>query len=316
MKKFNKNIIINTSELGAGTRGSSTFFDALVNISQSKLDSNFNSTNKIVLKDKNDLLGLATETKFAKRIDLINEVLQSASDTILDNLNKYNFNLILSADHSNALASISSLKKFAENKKIGIIWIDAHYDIHTPYTTPSGNVHGMPIGAALGLDNLQSQRNEIKGKTKLNWDIMKNIYNINPKLKFEDICYIGVRDFEKEEENLIKSNNIKNFNIQDLRTFGGVDLANKVLDYFKNYDYLYISFDVDSLDPDLVSYGTGTPVKNGIYFKEALDIFDTLLNSEKVIMTEIVEINPLLDNEEFTMLNTSFELIEFILNKK
>lgn len=316
MKNLNKNIIINTSELGAGSRGSSTFYNALLNIAQTKENLTFNKVNKIEIKDKNELLGLEPETKFAKRIDLINDILKEASDTIFDNLKKYNFNLVLSADHSNALASISSLKKLANNKRIGVVWIDAHYDIHTPYTTPSGNVHGMTIGAALGLDNLQSQRNEIRSKTKDNWDIMKNIYDINPKIKFEDVCYIGVRDFEKEEEELINSNNIKSFTINDLRKIGAKDLANNVLNYFTDCEYIYISFDVDSLDPDLISYGTGTPVKNGIYLQEAIDLFDTFLDSPKVIISEIVEINPLLDDNNFTMLNTSLNLIEVILNKK
>lgn len=316
MKKPKKNIIINISELGAGTRGSSIFYNALSSISKSKQNSSFKDVNKVIINDKNELLGLSSDTVFAKRIEIINDILKDATETIYDNLKKYDFNLVLSADHSNALASITALKKLAQDKRIGIIWIDAHYDIHTPYTTPSGNIHGMPVAAALGLDNLQSQRNVIKEKTKQNWEKMKNISNIFPKIKPNDICYIGVRDFEIEEENLITSNNIKSYSIEDLRINGVKSLVQKVLDYFVDCSYIYLSFDVDSLDPDLVSYGTGTPVKNGIFFQEAIELYNYFLDSPKLILSEIVEINPLLDDDNFTMLNKSLELIDFILSKK
>lgn len=312
-----RKIFINKSELGAGTTGAGLAFTSLNYFAKQYPNSNFNQLEKIVIPDFNNSLEFDTDFKSAKRIDYIAEVCEKTVDIISPfHKNTDNFSLIISGDHSSALSSIASLKAAQPNAKLGVIWVDAHYDLHTPYTTPSGNVHGMPLSASMSLDNLDCKKNEIDDNTKKYWEKLKKIGVDIPKLLPENLVYIGVRDFEVEEEFIVNKFNIKNFTVSNVRSLGTNNVAEYILNYLSECDYLYISLDVDSMDPDEVSYGTGTPVKNGLHISEVKEILDVILKSEKVISTEVVEINPLLDDDNFTMVKTAFDLINHILSKK
>src|SRR5690606_2852652 len=176
-------------------------------------------------------------------------------------------------------------------------WIDAHSDLHSPYTTPSGNIHGMPLASALGIDNLSNSTNDLEGDDTMNyWEILKNIGGINPKIYPEDLVFIAVRDMEAPEIDFIKRNNIKVVTVRDVRNAKKIkDITDDILkNYLSKCDVLYVSFDIDSLDKSLVP-GTGTPVKNGLYVEEAKKILEDLLKDPRLACFEITEINPLLD---------------------
>ena len=128
--------------------------------------------------------------------------------------------MVLSGDHSSALGTISGIKKAYPDKRLGVVWIDAHADIHTPYTSPSGNIHGMPLAAALNDDNLDRKINDINLETRQYWDLMKNIGVEGQKIKHEDIVYFGVRDTEEPEEFALEKNNIKNYTVSEMRFRG------------------------------------------------------------------------------------------------
>jgi arginase len=218
--------------------------------------------------------------------------------------------IVIAGDHSSAGGTISGIKKTYPQKKLGVIWIDAHADLHSPYTSPTGNIHGMPLALSLGIDNVECQKNELSSKTIESWNTLKNNANISPKISTNDIVIIGVRDTEKEEDYLIKKHNIKTIKVEEVRNNGALKSSKIALKHLENCDIIYISFDVDSMDCDLVSYGTGTPVPNGFSESEVTDLIVELCKSPKLCCFEITEINPLLDEKTNTMSETGLRILE------
>ena len=302
-------LILLRSELGAGTRGASMGVDAL-KIAAIDLKSNyFREHDEIEISDENWLLLESVKFKYAKRIRGITKIYERLSKAVQKVLLKNNaFPIVLAGDHSTAGGTIAGIKTSYPDDRIGVIWIDAHADLHSPYTTPSGNVHGMPLATALGEDNPDKKTNDIDKDTLNKWEKLKNSGGICPKIEYRDLVYIGVRDTEEEEDYLIEKNSIKNITTKQLRTKGVPAVIDEVFEYLKHCDKIYISFDVDSLDPK-ISTGTGTPVPNGLRIKEAKDLMTGLVANEKVCCFEIVEINPTLDTEN-SMAETAFKILE------
>jgi arginase len=223
------------------------------------------------------------------------------------------FPIVLSGDHSSAIGTITGLKMAYPDKRIGVIWIDAHADLHSPFTTPSGNVHGMPLAALLGFDNLPFKKNNIDKATSDLWNQLKNLGGINPKVEADDIVFLALRDYEPEEGDLIVKNGIAVYTTQQIRSKGIENTCRKVLADLDSCDYLYISFDVDSLDPS-VSKGTGTTAKGGLLEREMATLILGLFRLEEVICFEITEVNPTLDNEN-TMAEAAFTILQKVTNE-
>jgi arginase len=200
------------------------------------------------------------------------------------------------------------IKAAQPEKRLGVIWIDAHADLHTPYTTPSGNMHGMPLAMVTQLDNLDCKINQPSQETLTYWDKIKKIGGDSPKINPQDIVFISVRDTEAPEDFLIKKYSIKNFSTAEVRQLGVATIAKEALQLLKDCDQLYISFDVDSLDSS-ISVGTGTPVPNGLTVAEALQLNAELIKDKRVCCWEIVEVNPTLDTEN-TMAEIAFDVLE------
>lgn len=312
-----RKVIINCSELGAGTRGASTFFRYLEKEANVRENTKFTTIDKVQIQIQDYNPQLATVScKNALRIELIAKTANNTIQSAITPLQNQKFTLFLSGDHSNAIGTISAIKTAFPMEKLGVIWIDAHYDLHSPYTSPSGNVHGMPVAALLNEDNLSHKKNEISGDCKRYWEEIKNLGVEGKKITAENLVFIAARDFEKEEGYIVQEKGIKSISVEKLRASGARNVAMLTLQYLKNCDIIYVSFDVDSMDPDEVSYGTGTPVKNGLKVDEVQDLFSVFLEDKRVIATEIVEINPTLDDDNLTMVKTSFDIINQILNLK
>ena len=254
-------------------------------------------------KDKNS---------FAKRIGHVVEQCNRVCTAIADSLGAGEFPILLSGDHSSALGTISGIKKAHPDKTLGVFWIDAHADIHSPYTSPSGNIHGMPLAAALGMDNLDFQENVPGSDTIAHWQNMKNIGIDGPKLSPNHLVYFGVRDTEDAEDGVSADQGIKNYKVEEMRHKGIEKCVNQALERLASCDLLYISFDVDSMDKDLVSDGTGTPVSKGFDEHEILEILELIISSRKVVCLEIVEINPLLDTKGNHMAEVAFDILDKI----
>ncbi len=301
-------LVVNKSELGAGTRGASMGYDAL---NVAALDTNhtlINQLDKVVIETHNERLYNDISTPKAKRIAGITEIYQVVSETVHKTLNDNRFPLVISGDHSSAGATIAGIKMAYPDKKLGVIWIDAHADMHSPYTTPSGNVHGMPLATALNLDNKESQINELDDKTIEHWEKLKNTGGISPKILPEDLVFIGLRDFEAPEIELITRLEIKVISVDEMRDLGSEHTVKACEAYLSNCDLIYVSYDVDSLDSK-ISVGTGTPVPHGLEISEARDILTQLMRNPKVVSLEITEINPTLDDSN-KMAEVNIEILE------
>ncbi len=311
-----KKIIIleNNSELGAGTRGASLGIEAL-KIAALKLRKPYFTKYKTeVVETQNDLLHKEVENELAIRGRGILNVLQSVHDQVHSVLERNKFPLVLAGDHSNAAGTIAGIKSAHPDKTLGVIWIDAHADLHSPYTSPSGNVHGMPLAMALASDNIEHRKNVVDHETVQLWSEMKELGGVSPKLDPKHLVYVGVRDTEEPEDYFIANHNIKMIHVEDVRRRGAKEVSDEALDYLKDCDIIYLSFDVDSLDCDLVSYGTGTPVPNGLTENEAAGLINHFLIDKRVCCFEMVEINPCLDNKQNAMAEAAMRILENATN--
>ncbi len=261
------------------------------------------------LKDRNDLLLSKTQFTWAKRIDGVVEVYEEMHQRVKEVLSHNEFPLVLSADHGSAGGTIAGVKAAFPDKRIGVIWVDAHADMHTPFTTPSGNLHGMPLATAMGVDNLENKVNDPSEETEMLWKRLKNIGHIEPKINPRDIVFFGVRDTEEPEDRFIESNDIRNYSVAETREMGVSAAVSQALDYLAECDVLYLSFDVDSMDSDTVSSGTGTPVPNGYSQKEAKGIVAEVLADKRLRCFEVVEVNPTLDTKNI-MAEAAFDILE------
>lgn len=296
--------IINNSELTAGTRGASLGPMAIMTAARKIGNDFFSRYKQIRLKDHNHLLDSPSFFRKAKNIEGLKEIYLELQSAFQQGGEK---KIVLAGDHGSAAGTILGLKTRFPNSKVGVIWIDAHADIHTPYTTPSGNMHGMPLAVAMGVDNLENKHNNIPSELVEKWEELKNLFQ-GDHLEDNELIYIGVRDTEEEEDAIIAAKNLRNISVNELRENKNWE---QELDLFcERMDYLYVSFDVDSMDPKETSHGTGTPVPNGISIKEAENLLLRFANHPKTKCIEFVEVNPCLDEKINTMAEITFGLVE------
>ncbi|MDE3254405.1 MAG: arginase [Bacteroidota bacterium] len=301
------------SEIGAGTRGASLGVDAIKIAALDYMSSFFVNFPSQIVETENRLLYEPIESPYAKRIKGINTMYERVSEAVSSTIKSGVFPIVLAGDHSTAGGTIAGLKMAKPKQELGVIWVDAHADLHTPYTTPSGNMHGMPLATALAEDNIENQMHHPDEQTIKYWDSLKNIGKIHPKIKPENIVYIALRDYEKEEEAIIKQNNIKVITVAEIRKKGVMHAVRQTLLHLSNCDQIYLSFDVDSLD-SAISRGTGTPVINGLKEREAEDLVATLMQNHKICCLEITEVNPTLDKENL-MAEIAFNILQRSVNQ-
>jgi arginase len=302
------------SELGAGTRGASKGFEGLRTAATKKNSDLFKKFNVTAIKDENESLLKNINFSNAKRIKQIYAVLIRVHDEVKTQIKKKKFPILLSGDHSIASGTIAGIKSAYPSKQIGVVWIDAHADIHSPYTTPSGNMHGMPIAASLGIDCELNKQNTPHLDVKKLWEDIKNLGGFPKKIKPENLVYVGVRETEWQEDEIIKELNIQNYSIDFIRKNGGKSTSESILNQLINCDCIYISFDVDVLDTSL-SRGTGTPVPNGLFLREVINIIKGIAQSNKLCCFEIVEINPTIDDKGNLMAEMGIEVLEALINE-
>ena len=308
-------IIKNRSDLGAGTRGSDLGIDAIEIAAINKENDYFNRYPYVEIQTENDAVYTKQNTPFAKRIKKVLKICERLSTAVQLTAKSGEFPLVLSGDHSSALGTISGMKTAFPEKQLGVVWVDAHADIHSPHTSPSGNIHGMPLAAAIAENNLDRKINDIAEETKITWENLKNIGGIQPKVLPKNVIYFGVRDTEEPEEYIIDKAGIKNYKVEEVRFRGLQTCVEEALEKLKNCDHIYISFDVDSMDCDLISKGTGTPVSKGFDQFEVMEIINQIIESGKVSCFEVVEVNPTLDDKGNTMAETAFDVLASVTKK-
>lgn len=300
------------SEIGAGTRGASMGVDALKTAALDLGNFLFSRIPSVEIKTENQLLFEAPKHPYAKRVAGVLTVCERVSQEVSGLLKKKIFPFVLAGDHSTAAGTIAGIKTAFPESRLGVIWIDAHADLHSPYTTPSGNMHGMSLSISLAEDNQECAINHPDKESVEYWNKLKGLGEIKPKINYSDLVFIGLRDMEPEESYLLKKDKVKVFGVPEIKRNGVEMIAKETLLYLSACTHIYISFDVDSMD-STISKGTGTPVRNGITEKEAGSLCARLIQNAKVCCFEICEINPTLDTENLMAENT-FEILQQVVS--
>lgn len=301
------------SEIGAGTRGASLGVDAVKIAALDYGSFLFKQIESTEVEVENSALYESPGSPYAKRIKSMIPLYERVSQAVESALKEKFFPIVLAGDHSSAGGTIVGVKTAFPESRLGVIWIDAHSDIHSPFTTPTGNMHGMPLACSLGEDNIENKINNPDAETIDLWNKIKNLGGISPKILYTDLVYISVRDMEPEEIFLIKKHKIKTFTTADVKRNGVEKIARDTLAHLAQCTHIYVSFDVDSMDSS-ISKGTGTPVRNGLTEKEAGSLCVRLIQNEKVCCFEVCEINPTLDKENL-MAENAFEILQKVVSQ-
>lgn len=300
------------SEIGAGTRGASLGIEAIKIAALDFMSNFFIHFPSEKVPTENKLLYEPIESPYAKRVKGIITMYERVSKAVSECIKSNFFPVVISGDHSIAGATITGIKIARPTSKLGVIWIDAHADLHTPYTTPSGNVHGMPISIVIDEDNNDCAVHKVDAETAAYWKQLKNMGTMAPKVLPEDIVFISLRDFEKEEKYLIDKHSMKVITTSELRRKGVENIVKSVIRYLSDCTDIYISFDIDSMDAG-ISRGTGTPVSNGLREREAEDLISKFMQNRKICCFEISEVNPTLDKENL-MAEIAFNILQRSVN--
>src|ERR1041384_2292345 len=186
------------SEIAAGTRGASLGIEAIKIAALDFMSNFFIHFPSERIPHENKLLHEPIESPYAKRIKGIAAIYDKVSKAVSDSIRNNFFPVVLSGDHSTAGATIAGLKIAKPKSKLGVIWIDAHADMHTPFTTPSGNVHGMSLAVTINENNKDCAVHDVDEHTIKYWNYLKNMGKTAPKVLPEDVVFISLRDYEKE----------------------------------------------------------------------------------------------------------------------
>ncbi len=222
----------------------------------------------------------------AKYLNEIAETCQESAHRIYQTLEAGLFPLSLGGDHSMAVGTQAGTAKFYRdrNQALGCLWIDAHADVNTPETSPSGNVHGMPFASTLGF-----------GPEKL-----AKIFGYSPKFEPRRCALIGARNLDERERRVVKDSKVNVFTMREIDESGMREVMQRSIALASDGTAGFVvSFDMDVVDPSEAP-GVGTPVRGGITFREAHLAMEMVADSKKMVALEIVEINPILDTENKT----------------
>ncbi|GGB35540.1 arginase [Virgibacillus dakarensis] len=207
---------------------------------------------------------------------------QALAEMVDQEIGKNRFPLIFGGDHSIAIGSLSGIAKHYKN--LGVIWYDAHGDLNCGETSPSGNIHGMPLAVSLGI-----------GHEKLT-----NMLHYQPKVKPENIVIVGARSLDPGERELIREKGIKVYTMHEIDRIGMTKVMQETIDYLQERtDGVHLSLDLDGLDPSEAP-GVGTPVLGGLTYRESHLAMEMLAEADILTSAEFVEVNPILDDKNKT----------------
>lgn len=205
------------------------------------------------------------------------------------------FVLFLGGDHSISIGTVAAV---AEGREVGVIWVDAHGDFNTPETSPSGNIHGMPVAVLTG-----------RGP-----DVLVNVGYPGPKVNPAHIVLVGTRSLDPAERDALRDSGITVFTMRDIDEFGMGTVARRIIAQLHGLDHVHLSLDMDALDPE-VAPGVGTPVPGGLTYREAHLLMEILAEWGKIGSLDIVEVNPILDHHNQTA-QIAVELAASLLGKR
>jgi arginase len=211
------------------------------------------------------------------------------------------FPLVLGGDHSIAVGTVSGIAAHAQrqDQRVGLLWIDAHGDINTPETSPSGNIHGMPLAVLLGYGAAE----------------LTGVAGPGPKVDPANVALVGIRSLDPGEKKRLKETGVQVHTMSDIDRYGVHRVMQKALARVTDgTDYVHVSFDLDAVDPT-VAPGVGTPVKGGLDYREAHLIMEVIADAGVMTSLELVEVNPILDQGNASAI-FAVELVQSAFGKK
>jgi arginase len=237
----------------------------------------------------------------ARYLKEISRATRLLSDKVNKIMRKHHFPLILGGDHSIAIGTISGISTYcrARRKKLGLIWIDAHGDMNTPSTSPSGNIHGMPLASVLGMGARE----------------LTHVGGAFRKVDPHHVAIVGLRSLDEGEKNFLNKMGVNIFTMADIDRQGIHRVMKRAISRVtEGTDCVHVSFDLDAVDPT-VAPGVGTPVKGGLDYREAHLIMEIISDSGIMTTLEMVEVNPILD-ERNTSAEFAVELVQSAFGKR
>ncbi len=229
---------------------------------------------------------VAPGSPHARFLPEIAQVCSDLADRVEAALDKGWFPVVLGGDHSVAIGTISGLARYwrKRGQRVGVIWADAHTDVNTPETSPSGNIHGMPLAVLLG-----------DGPEEL-----VRIAGSEPALRAEDVCVIGARDVDQTERSMVHKLGLRVYTMSELDERGTATCVNEAIRRVTaSTAGVHLSFDLDGVDPQHAP-GVGTPVPGGLNLRESHLICEKVAQTGRLLGVEMVELNPVIDSENRT----------------
>lgn len=298
MKEKKRCIITSEWELGAGKMGARNGPSTILTHLESYNEEVFDEIPLVEIKSYEIPLS-EQSTPFLKNGVALLDHQQNFASAVAKQLKDGYRCLLLTADHSNGIGGVSGLAQCVPMDEIGVIWIDAHFDLHSPYTTPSGNSHGMTVNSLLNNDNKCQSVRTLDDSTIQLWNRLKLIKG-NAGLPPENLIFVDVRDYESQESNLVEEAEIAWITPSEIKQNGIEACIEKIFNTLSHCNYLYVSFDVDSLDTHIAK-ATGTPVDGGLQLEQAQRLIEALISDERTQCMEITEFNPSLPQPELLL---------------
>ena len=207
------------------------------------------------------------------------------------------FPVFLGGDHSISIGTVSGVANAAETGRTGILWLDAHADFNTPETSPSGNVHGMPLAVLTGRGH-------------------PDLVNIGggAAVRAEDVAIVGLRSVDREEREFLARAGVNVYTMKDIDAYGVASVLRSALKDLSHLDRVHLSFDLDVVDPEIAP-GVGTPVRGGLTYREAHLVMELINEAAVVASLDIVEINPILDAKNGTA-ELAVELVGSLMGRQ
>jgi arginase len=252
----------------------------------------------IVIKNMEELKVGNERARYLAEIARASAIIARKTDRIMG---LGHFPLVLGGDHSIAIGTISGIAAFARGQgaKVGVIWIDAHGDINTPDTSPSGNIHGMPLAVLLGYGAAE----------------LTSIGAPGPKLDPANVALVGIRSLDAGEKKRLKETGAQVHTMSDIDRHGVHRVMKKAISQAADgTDFVHVSMDLDAVDP-AVAPGVGTPVKGGLDYREAHLVMEVIADVGIMTSLELVEVNPILDNRNASA-EFAVELVQSAFGKK
>lgn len=223
-----------------------------------------------------------SQNNHLKNLQEVSQANETLSEWISKVMDKNRFPLVFGGDHSIAIGTLAGVSKPYQN--LGVIWYDAHGDLNTADTSPSGNIHGMPLAASLGIGH----------------ESLTGVDGYAPKIKPENLVIIGARSLDEGERQLIRERGIRVYTMHEIDRLGMAAVMKDAVAYLQDKtDGVHLSLDLDGLDPNDAP-GVGTPVMGGISYRESHLAMEMLAEAELITSAEFVEVNPILDDQNKT----------------